>query len=558
MKASQHLLYTYILLAMFLYSQHIKASDYIPKPELDKAACMIDCHQKIRIHLKNDKPISVTWSSSDEQIATVTPNGTVTGHARGDAYITATTPDGLSAQCIVSVGYEGQNPIVPPTWGLFIADGEPHVFNGRMYLFGSRDVPDGFLPNGERDFCSTDYHVLYSDDLIHWVDAGVSISLEDIPAGIRGNTRRLWAPDLFKSPTEKNKYYLTFCGNGQPMYIAESDSPLGPFSNIRLITLNGEPIPQIDPGVLVDDDGKVYLASPKFFVCQLDPSDYSKILPESYRSVTESMPTDNEPFEGPSLRKRNGIYYYIYIQNKGNIQKDGAVPTLMGYMTATQPLGPYTYRGVLISNYDYPGAGNIHGSIERFKGKWYVSYHMPLSDHLLTRSPCMDEIHFNDDGSIQPIAPTSSGVKGAFTAGEKIQSSSGVEYSGGRSDFRLKSRKTTTTENPYEIIYTDYPYTFYDIPGQWIGYRFLDFSRKMKRITTCVSSQSEGGILEIRRGAPDGTLISTLSIPDTNGTWKVIQDEISVTEDGKDVFYLVLKQKPIDGNVLIDWLQFDL
>ena len=547
-----------ILLTTCFWTQRATASTSEPTtPSLDKVACMIDCRQKIRIHLKNNLPTPVVWSSNNETIATVSSNGTVTGHAQGDAIITATAPNGSSAQCLVSVGYKGQNPIVPPTWGLFIADGEPHVFNGRMYLFGSRDVPDGFLPNGERDFCSTDYHVLYSDDLIHWVDAGVSISLKDIPAEIRGDTRRLWAPDLFKSPTEKDKYYLTFCGNGKPMYIAESHSPLGPFTNVRLITLNGEPIPQIDPGVLVDDDGKVYLASPRFFVCQLDPSDYSKIIPGSYRSVTESMPTDNEPFEGPSLRKRNGIYYYIYIQNKGNIQRDGAVPTLMGYMTASQPLGPYIYQGVLISNYDYPGAGNIHGSIEAFKGKWYVSYHMPLSDHLLTRSACMDEIQFRKDGTIEPIVPTSSGVKGAFVAGEKIQSSNGVAFSGGRSDIRLKSRKTTTG-NPYEVLYTDYPYTFYDTPGQWIGYRFLLFSKKMKTLSMSVSTQGEGGVLEIRRGAPDGALVSTLSLPDTDGAWQVIRSDVSVTEKGRDAFYIVLKQKPTDGNIRIDWLQFDL
>ena len=97
------------------------------------------------------------------------------------------------------------NPILP--LDKYIPDGEPHVFDGRMYIFGSRDVTNGFLPNGERDFCSTDYHVIYSDDLIHWTDAGVSISIDSIPAEIRGNTRRLWAPDVFKSPTEKDKYY---------------------------------------------------------------------------------------------------------------------------------------------------------------------------------------------------------------------------------------------------------------------------------------------------------------------------------------------------------------
>lgn len=47
---------------------------------------------------------SVTWSSSNENVATVDSNGVVSGVASGDATITVTTVDGgLTAQCSVSV-----------------------------------------------------------------------------------------------------------------------------------------------------------------------------------------------------------------------------------------------------------------------------------------------------------------------------------------------------------------------------------------------------------------------------------------------------------------------
>lgn len=521
---------------------------------LDKAAFMIDSRGKMKINVTQGPADGVRWTSSDRKVATVSRKGVVTGVSKGDAVITASV-DGSEAECIVSVGYEGQNPILPPTWGLFIADGEPHVFDGRMYIFGSRDVTNGFLPNGERDFCSTDYHVIYSDDLIHWTDAGASITIDDIPAAIRGNTRRLWAPDIFKSPTEKDKYYLLFCGNGRPMYIAEGTSPTGPFGNVRLVTIDGKPIPQIDPGVLVDDDGKVYLASPKFFVCQLDPSDYSKVLPETCRDVMQYMPADDEPFEGPSLRKRNGIYYYIYIQNKGNIERDGAVPTLMGYMTAEHPLGPYTYRGTILTTYDYPGAGNVHGSIEPFEGQWYVSYHMAVPELSLTRAACLDRIEFDADGTIRRTEPTSSGVKGRFVPGERIRSSGGVVYSGGRNDRRLVTRREPTG-NPYVFRYVGYPYTFYSEPGQWIGYRFMDFSPKISKVVMSVSTDDAGGTFEIRRGAPDGELIAVVGLPDTGGAWKTVDAPAAVTRAGKDAFYIVLKTKPGSGEVRIDWLEF--
>lgn len=82
--------------------------------------------------------------------------------------------------------------------------------------------------------------------------------------------RYLWAPDLFKSPREE-RYYQTFCSPHE-YFIAESASPCGPFENVRRITYQGKRIKGIDPGVLVDDDGRVYIALPSpFRIGELDP-----------------------------------------------------------------------------------------------------------------------------------------------------------------------------------------------------------------------------------------------------------------------------------------------
>ena len=198
--------------------------------------------------------------------------------------------------------------------------------------------------------------MIYSDDLIHWTDAGVSISIDSIPAEIRGNTRRLWAPDVFKKPDRKRQVLPAVLRQRPAGVYRRGDEPDRAFRQRPARNAERRAHPADRSGRLVDDDGKVYLASPKFFICRLDPSDYSRVMPETCRDVTQYMPVGDEPFEGPSLRKRNGIYYYIYIQNKGNIERDGAVPTLMGYMTAENPLGPYTYRGVIVTNYDYPAS----------------------------------------------------------------------------------------------------------------------------------------------------------------------------------------------------------
>ena len=53
-----------------------------------------------------------------------------------------------------------QNPIVPP--GMYIADPEAHVWNDdKLYIYGSRDESADY-------WCSYDYHVLSTSDMIHW------------------------------------------------------------------------------------------------------------------------------------------------------------------------------------------------------------------------------------------------------------------------------------------------------------------------------------------------------------------------------------------------------
>ncbi len=49
----------------------------------------------------------ITWTSSDESIATVTESGVLTGHKKGSVRITATTDNGLTATCNVTVNVRG-------------------------------------------------------------------------------------------------------------------------------------------------------------------------------------------------------------------------------------------------------------------------------------------------------------------------------------------------------------------------------------------------------------------------------------------------------------------
>ena len=65
-----------------------------------------------------------------------------------------------------------QNPIIRDQ---FTADPTARVFNGKVYLYPSHDIP---APEGQRQdwFCMADYHVFSSENLTEWDDHGVIVT----------------------------------------------------------------------------------------------------------------------------------------------------------------------------------------------------------------------------------------------------------------------------------------------------------------------------------------------------------------------------------------------
>ena len=101
----------------------------------------------------------------------------------------------------------------------YIPDGEPYVFNGRVYIYGSHDH------YGSPVFCLNDY-VSWSapiDNLGDWRYEGVSFKKTDDPANIDGRAV-LYAPDLTVGPD--GKYYLYYCLDKFPFVsVSVSEEP---------------------------------------------------------------------------------------------------------------------------------------------------------------------------------------------------------------------------------------------------------------------------------------------------------------------------------------------
>ncbi|MBE7056485.1 MAG: xylosidase [Ruminococcaceae bacterium] len=293
------------------------------------------------------------------------------------------------------------NPLLPLEY--FIPDVEAHVWNdGRIYLYGSKDIA------GEKTYCSREYHVFSSDNMTKWVDHGVAFSLDDVSWA--KDASALYAPDCaYKDGT----YYLYYCIPDGRCGVATSNCPYGPFKDVGPI----EHVTMIDPAVFIDDDGQAYIYWGQFDgvrVAKLKDN-MTEIYPET---ITQPLSVAEHEFhEGSSIKKINGKYYYLFTDT----HRHGNKATCLGYAVSDNPMAGFEYRGVVIDNYGCdPGTWNNHGSIEKFNGQWYVFYHRSTHGWEFSRHVCAESITFTEEGNIEEVEMTTSGVAGAIPAGEHL------------------------------------------------------------------------------------------------------------------------------------------
>lgn len=157
------------------------------------------------------------------------------------------------------------NPFLP-LWET-VPDGEPHVFNGRIYLYGSHDKE-----GGDR-YCQQGNYVGWSapvDDLSDWRCEGVIFEAKQDPR-VQGELCDLYAPDVVRG--NDGRYYLYYCISGgasetvadthnTPIGVAVCNTPAGTYEYYGFVrNPDGSPylryLPH-DPAV-INDEGVIRL-----------------------------------------------------------------------------------------------------------------------------------------------------------------------------------------------------------------------------------------------------------------------------------------------------------
>ena len=470
------------------------------------------------------------------------------------------------------------NPFLP--LDEYVPDGEPHVFGDRVYLYGSHEEAGGDT------FCSLDY-VAYSaplDDLTSWRYEGYIYRAKQNPF-YSEELKYMYAPDCVRG--NDGRYYLYYCpagyrgkgGYNNPIYVAASDNPAGPFSYYGFVkNPDGsvfDDFVTFDPAVINDggiirlyygtyykpqDDERLkqtqelyakiaaYYKKPidevraaKGYVdgpCTVELGDdmltvkgRAKRLLERRTAGTEYY--DHAFYEAPSVRKIGGTYYFIYSSVKNNE---------LCYCTSDRPDANFTYRGVIISNGDvgYKGrrdedrlayTGTNHGSIEFIDGNWYVFYHRLTHKRGYSRQACAERIALLPDGSIPQVEITSCGLNGGpLTAKGTYSCAICCNLTNGRMPNSANS--VSELDIPFIVQQGGEHFVTGIGDGTLIGFKYFAFDGE---VYLCLTARGGGGKIEV---LTDELLQDEIDLPPSEA-WQEVEARIDFT--GKAALYLKFK-----------------
>ena len=360
------------------------------------------------------------------------------------------------------------NPFLP--LNVCIPDGEPHLFDGRVYLYGSHDREGGWT------FCMEDYEVWSApeEDLSDWRCEGITYRASQDPA--YPERKYMYAPDVVRG--NDGRYYLYYCMSGdygvggytQPISVAVCDTPAGKYEFLGHVkNPDGSLMMRyvcFDPAVL-NDNGVIRLYYGTQYGFEEDHPGEEWVLeteqemfgrtreeilsyPDSINGpvmavLEDDMLTVKEPakhiipykvkgtsfeehpfFEASSMRKVGEKYYFVYSSWQNHE---------LCYAVSDHPDRDFTFGGTIVSNGDVGidgrkiedklnMTGTTHGSIIRLNGQWYVFYHRLTHKSDYSRQACAEKIDIAEDGSIRQVEITSCGLndgplraEGSYPAG---------------------------------------------------------------------------------------------------------------------------------------------
>lgn len=428
---------------------------------------------------------------------------------------------------------KGANPYMP-LWE-HVPDGEPRVFehNGekRVYVYGSHDI-------AITQYCGRNYVVWSApvDDLTNWTYHGVAYETH--------YDSILYAPDVVK---KGDTYYMYAAEHaGSLVVVASSKTPWGPFENPVETKLG------FDPGILVDDDGRVYAywggcAAPCYIV-ELE-EDMATMKEETLvsnplgHSSCPWNPVDDGHislidafFEASSPRKVMGKYVYLFSRRYEKPIPELGVYTdnngFLSYRFSDFPFGPFHdggdisfNGGEILKDADGSGTmtyqwGNNHGSIMEVNGKWYIFYHRQTGVNEYSRQAMLEpiDVAMGRDGKLYigdvkylGGEPVSSGVVEMTSQGAHINGLDAYKWISAGYACHIYGSKTRAYIKPgYEQVDDISTPVVNMSSGTTIGFRYLQFGPNTPKTVTVVLLEHKALKVNVRIDSYRGRLVASM------------------------------------------------
>tara|TARA_R110002051_G_scaffold314934_1_gene392573 strand:- start:9106 stop:10101 length:996 start_codon:yes stop_codon:yes gene_type:complete len=289
------------------------------------------------------------------------------------------------------------NPVIKEE---FTADPAAIVYQDSVYLYtGHDEAPDDF------HFYKMNEWLVYSSvDMLQWKKHPVPLKVSDF----KWAKSDAWAAQVIERD-EKFYWYITTEHStikGKAIGVAVSDSPTGPFKDTLgkalitndMTTNTTIDWDDIDPSVIIDNDGQAYLFWGNT-ICY-----YAKLKKNMIELDGPIQTIDLPNFtEAPWIHKKGDWYYLSYAYQ---------FPEKTAYAMSKSIEGPWEFKGLLN---ELAGNSNTnHQAIIEFKNKDYFIYHtggLQPNGGSFRRSVCIDELNYNEDGTLQRVIMTSEGIQ---------------------------------------------------------------------------------------------------------------------------------------------------
>ncbi|MBQ9765040.1 MAG: family 43 glycosylhydrolase [Lachnospiraceae bacterium] len=315
--------------------------------------------------------------------------------------------------------------------GELIYGGDPAalVVGDTLYLYTGHDTSKG------SSYVIPEYQCYSTKDMVNWNYEGVVLKMSDVAWADKNSA---WAGQVamhYDEASGKDKYYFYYCSwdntdaGKQSIGVAVSESPTGPFTDMGQALVKGSFTTDetsawndIDPTVWIetDENGEEhrYLCwgNSKLYMCELNADMISVKDINGDGEVTFghdviSRTTPDSLTEAPWIYRRqdeNGNYYgdyYLFYAYGWREQ--------MAYATTSNLMrGKWTFGDIIME----PSAtsNTNHMAVVDFLGKTYFIYHngsLPQGSGY-RRVACVEELVFCEDGSIEYITETATGISG--------------------------------------------------------------------------------------------------------------------------------------------------